>query len=141
MESRYTGVEIADSVISSNRSRFPAATWSVSTADALPVASGSQDCVFAYYVLDHCVFPQRFLDNMLDKVKAGGRLLLVFSDIVVSKMFGSQAVGRDRDKTQQKSTYAVVEFFDRGCVFGTRGYSCQKRCVLHGRELDLFQST
>ena len=101
MGSRYTGVEIADSVISSNRIRFPAATWYVGTADALPVASGSQDCVFAYYVLEHCVFPQRFLDNLLDKVKAGGRLLLVFPDIVVSKIFGSQAVGRDQDTAKE----------------------------------------
>ena len=67
----------------------------------MPVASRAQDCVFAYSVLEHCVFPQRFLDDLLDKVKAGGRLLLVFQVVVVSKVFGSQAVGRDQDAAKE----------------------------------------
>ena len=95
-------------MISSNRIRFPAASWYVGTADALPVASRSQDCVFAYYVLEHCVFPQRFLDDLLDKVKAGGRLLLVFQDVVVSKVFGSQAVGRDQDTAKEHLRHGRV---------------------------------
>src|SRR5262245_20616350 len=101
MTARYTGVEIADSVIVNNRKRFPTAAWHVGPFETLPVPQDSQDCVFAYYVLEHCAFPRRFLESLLDKVKPGGRLLLTFPDIVVSKIFGSQALGWDR-KTEKE---------------------------------------
>ena len=103
---RYTGVEIADSVIADNRKRFQTASWHVGTCETLPVPRDSQDCVFAYYVLEHCAFPQRFLESLLDKVKPGGRLLLTFPDMVVSRIFGSQALGWDRRR--QRSICAVA---------------------------------
>src|SRR5262249_52143596 len=59
------------------------------------------DCIFAYYVLEHCAFPQRFLESLLDKVKPGGRLLLTFPDMVVSKMLASQALGWDRKTAKE----------------------------------------
>jgi SAM-dependent methyltransferase/glycosyltransferase involved in cell wall biosynthesis len=96
MTSRYTGVEIAETVIDDNRNRFPKAVWHVGTFDTLPVSQASQDCIFAYYVLEHCAFPQSFLQSLLEKVKPGGRLLLTFPDMVVSKVFGSQALGWDQ---------------------------------------------
>ena len=46
--------------------------------------------------------------NLLDKVKAGGRLLLVFQDVVVSKVFGSQAVGRDQDTAKEHLRHGRV---------------------------------
>src|SRR5262249_54867388 len=57
--------------------------------------------VFAYYVLEHCAFPQRFLQSLLDKVKPGGRLLLTFPDMVASKIFESQALGWDQKTAKE----------------------------------------
>jgi SAM-dependent methyltransferase len=101
MTARYTGVEIADGVIADNRRRLPRGAWHVGTFETLPVPQGSQDCVFAYYVLEHCVFPERFLESLLSKVKPGGRLLLTFPDIVVSKIFESQALGWDQKTAKE----------------------------------------
>jgi glycosyltransferase involved in cell wall biosynthesis len=101
MTARYIGLEIADTVIADNRRRLPRAVWHVGTFETLPVSQGTQDCVFAYYVLEHCAFPQRFLESLLSKVKPGGRLLLTFPDIVVSKIFGSQALGWDQKTAKE----------------------------------------
>ena len=95
MTASYTGVEISEAVIAGNRKRFPTAAWHAGTSDSIPVESNSQDCVFAYYVLEHCAFPQRFLESLLDKVKPGGRLLLTYPDMVYSRILGSQALGWD----------------------------------------------
>jgi len=95
MSADYTGVEVSPEVIEGNRKRFPAATWHVGTADALPVATETQDCVYAYYVLEHTAHPRRFLENLLARVKPGGRLILAFPDMVASRIFGSQALGWD----------------------------------------------
>jgi SAM-dependent methyltransferase len=101
MRARYTGVEVAESVIANNRIRFPTAAWHVATFETLPVPQESQDCIFANYVLEHCAFPQRFLESLLDKVKPRGRLLLTFPDFVVFKMFGSQACGWDQKTAKE----------------------------------------
>jgi SAM-dependent methyltransferase len=95
MTARYTGVEMATEVIENNRQRFPEARWHVGAGDSLPVPPQSQDCVFAYYVLEHCVFPKQVLDSLLTSLQPGGRLLLTFPDMVVSGIFGSQALGWD----------------------------------------------
>jgi 2-polyprenyl-3-methyl-5-hydroxy-6-metoxy-1,4-benzoquinol methylase/GT2 family glycosyltransferase len=101
MTARYTGVEVSEDVVVVNRKRFPTAAWHAGTSDNLPVQHNSQDCVFAYYVLEHCAFPKHFLENLLDTVKPGGRLLLTFPDIMISGIFGSQALGWDRKTAKE----------------------------------------
>jgi SAM-dependent methyltransferase len=117
MTARYTGVEISGDVIVANRKRFPMADWHVGTSGNLPIPHDSQDCVFAYYVLEHCAFPKRFLEDLLDKVKPGGRLLLTFPDMVVSRIFGSQAVGWDRKTAKEhllqgRLAHAFIRLWD-----------------------------
>jgi SAM-dependent methyltransferase/glycosyltransferase involved in cell wall biosynthesis len=117
MTAQYIGVEISETIIAENRVRFPHAVWHVGTSDTLPVKKGSQDCVFAYYVLEHCVFPQRVLDTLLDVLTPGGRLVLTFPDIVKSRIFGSQAVGWDVSTAKEhlrsgRVLHAIVRFWD-----------------------------
>lgn len=117
LRARYTGIEIADYVIADNRARFPEAEWITGSGYALPVAPESQDCIFAYYVLEHCVYPERFLNGMLAALKPGGRLLLTFPDMIASGIFGSQALGWDRSTAKDHLRgghliHAVVRLWD-----------------------------
>src|SRR5262249_36207896 len=114
---RYTGVEMADYVIAENRARFPEATWIAGDGYELPVEHASQDCVFAYYVLEHCVYPERLLKAAVLALKPGGRLLLTFPDFPESRIFGSQAAGWDRSTAKEhlrrgRLLHAVVRLWD-----------------------------
>jgi SAM-dependent methyltransferase len=95
LNGRYTGVEMSAEIIASNKRRFPEANWICGDGYQLPVASEAQDCAFAYYVLEHCVYPCKFLDSMLDAIKPGGSMFLIFPDMIASGLFASQALGWD----------------------------------------------
>jgi|GEM_PF-723667 len=101
LKGSYTGVEMSPEVIASNQQRFPDGIWICSNGYALPVEPESQDCVFSYYVLEHCAFPERFLCNLLGCVKPGGKLLLTYPDMQESGIFGSQALGWDRHTARE----------------------------------------
>lgn len=117
LRAHYTGVEMADHVIADNRARFPEARWITGSGYALPVAAESQDCIFAYYVLEHCVYPERLLKGVLAALKPGGRLLLTFPDMLASGIFGSQALGLDGSRAQEhlrrgRLLHAAVRLWD-----------------------------
>jgi SAM-dependent methyltransferase len=117
LRAHYTGVEMADLVIADNRARFPEAQWITGNGYELPVAPETQDCIFAYYVLEHCVYPERFLKALLSALKPGGRLLLTFPDMPASRIFASQALGWDRNTAKEhlrqgRLFHAVVRLWD-----------------------------
>lgn len=117
LRARYTGIEMADDVITDNRARFPEAQWFTGNGYALPVAPETQDCIFAYYVLEHCVYPERLLKSLMAALKPGGRLLLTFPDMPESRIFGSQALGWDGNTAKQhlrqgRLFHAVVRLWD-----------------------------
>jgi SAM-dependent methyltransferase/GT2 family glycosyltransferase len=117
MTASYTGIEMAQAVITQNIARFPDAVWICGSAYDLALPDASQDCVFSYYVLEHCAFPERFLTNLLRVVKPGGRLLLTFPDMKESGMFGSQALGFDDLTARQhlrawRIVHALVRLYD-----------------------------
>jgi SAM-dependent methyltransferase len=108
---------MADHVIAHNRVRFPEARWITGNGYELPVAPETQDCILAYYVLEHCVYPERFLQGLLTALKPGGRLLLTFPDMPESKIFGSQALGLDRKAAREhlrrgRLLHAAVRLWD-----------------------------
>ena len=113
----YTGVELSADVIAANRQRFPEATWVQGTGYDLPVADASLDCAFAYYVLEHCVYPERFLTNVLRIVREGGSLILAFPHFPVSRLFGSQRLGLSEGNAGEhlraaRILHALVALYD-----------------------------
>ncbi|MBM4259529.1 MAG: glycosyltransferase [Deltaproteobacteria bacterium] len=113
----YTGLEMSPKVIADNQRRLPGAVWICGSGYDLCLPAETQDCVFSYYVLEHCAFPERFLNNLLRVVKPGGRLLLTFPDMKASHIFGSQALGWDdhtaREHVQSgRIFHALVRLLD-----------------------------
>ena len=113
----YTGVELSPEVTAANKRRFPAANWICGDGYKLPIAPESQDCVFAYYVLEHCVYPCRLLESMLLAIRPGGSIFLIFPDMIVSGLFASQALGLDDRSAKShlregRIFHALIRFLD-----------------------------
>ncbi|MEO2088769.1 MAG: class I SAM-dependent methyltransferase [Gemmataceae bacterium] len=89
----YTGLEMSAEVIERNRQVYPDQTWEYGSVYAAPFADGAADAVFAFFVLEHCVYPELALTEMLRWVRPGGAVLLTFPDFVEMGMFGSQTIG------------------------------------------------
>lgn len=90
---KYTGLEVAEYIIQQNREHHPGAVWKCATAYEIPFPDQCFDACFSLYVLEHLVYPERGLKEMLRVLKPGGQLILVFPDFVESGRFSSQQLG------------------------------------------------
>jgi len=114
---RYTGCDVSESVIAKNRDLCPEATWVTSQVYQLPFESGMFDVCFSLYVVEHLVYPEKALTEMLRVTKEGGYTLLLFPDFQETGMFASQqagfSFGRTSEKLKQgKLLDALVTFYD-----------------------------
>jgi SAM-dependent methyltransferase len=98
----YTGMEMADHVIATLRSRHPEAEWQVGSVYQMPLADGTVDAAFAFYVLEHTVFPKRALTEMLRVVQPGGTCLLAFPDFAALGFLPSQQTGFSPGPAREK---------------------------------------
>jgi SAM-dependent methyltransferase len=89
----YTGLELSPEVISQNEERFPEARWICGSIYDTALPAGSFDAVYAYFVLEHCVYPSRAVERMVGLLRANGALTLVFPDCAEMGRLGSQALG------------------------------------------------
>jgi SAM-dependent methyltransferase len=89
----YVGVEMSAPVIADNRQAHPEACWKAGSVYHLPVGGGEFDVCVSLYVLEHLVYPERALREMLGVVRPGGRLVLVFPDFVAGGILASQQIG------------------------------------------------
>ncbi len=107
----YTGIEISEEVIKSNAINYPNAKWLVAGSYDIPVETESIDLCFSFYVLEHLVFPEKAMLEMLRTVKPNGYLLLIFPDFVSSSRFASQTLGFSQFRTA-KEKLKKIRFFD-----------------------------
>jgi ubiquinone/menaquinone biosynthesis C-methylase UbiE len=89
----YTGIEMSDEVITANKMMYPAANWFSGSVYELPFADNRFTTVFSNYVIEHLVFPEAGIREMLRVLQPGGQLYLVFPDFSISKRFPSQELG------------------------------------------------
>lgn len=89
----YFGVEVSPEVIERNRQAFPQATWECASAYALPFSDESFDVCFSSFVIEHLVYPEKSLREMLRVTRKGGKITLNFPDFVESGQFPSQLLG------------------------------------------------
>lgn len=89
----YTGIEVADYIISQNKIHNPDATWVRAGAYDIPFNEGEFDLCFAFFVLEHLVYPEKAIKEMMRLLKKDGELVLVFPDFVASGRLESQELG------------------------------------------------
>ncbi|MFO0941595.1 MAG: class I SAM-dependent methyltransferase [Pirellulales bacterium] len=90
---QYTGAEFSSTVIEQNRQRQPEATWHVLTDYECDEPAGKFDAAYSYFVIEHCVYPERHLEELWRLIRPGGWLYLVCPDFVVGGIFPSQYLG------------------------------------------------
>ncbi len=95
---RYTGVELSDEVIEKNRKRFPQSEWHRASTYGLPFENESFDLIFSFYVLEHLVFPENGLKEMLRVLRPGGKLVLIFPDFAEKGTLPSQQIGKGLER-------------------------------------------
>jgi 2-polyprenyl-3-methyl-5-hydroxy-6-metoxy-1,4-benzoquinol methylase len=109
---RYLGIEMSEEVIEMNKLTFPEVQWIKDSVYNLKDSlTGSYDCVFSAFVLEHLIYPNRALEIMRSKLKKGGKLILVFPDFVEYGLLPSQRVGR-RHNLSSFSKLKKMYFFD-----------------------------
>jgi len=90
----YTGIDLSHEVIDNNRATFPDATFiCIEDLSRFPVDTGLFDYVFSHYVLEHCVFPNLFLDECVRVLRLGGVLSILCPDFLGAGRMSSQRVG------------------------------------------------
>jgi SAM-dependent methyltransferase len=141
----YTGVEMADYVIRSNREKYPEASWETGSAYDLERYKNSFDCCFSFYVLEHLIYPEKGLISMLNTVRVGGALVLLFPDFVRIGIVPSQKIGMRygagaKEKLKKgRLLDAVISYWEAGMMrsklkrinkrFGNFVINCKPYCL------------
>ncbi len=113
----YTGAELSLTVIEQNRLRIPKANWYHLTTYETTLPSSSMDIAFSYFVLEHCVYPERHLNELVRVLRPGGRAYVVTPNFINMGILPSQnlgiAEGNTRELiTQKKFIAALFAFYD-----------------------------
>lgn len=114
----YKGIEVASYIIEANQKRHPEVEWQTASAYSIPFQNESFDVCFAYFVLEHLVYPEKGLKEMLRVIKKGGQLVLVFPDFIESGKLASQELGLSplpsaREKLKAGRVLdALISFYD-----------------------------
>jgi SAM-dependent methyltransferase len=99
----FTGLDVSEAVIRRNRARFVAARWETGSVYDLPFDDDAFDVCYSAFVLEHLVYPERGLEELLRVVKPRGKLVLVFPDFITKRQLNSQALGLSPiDRTKDK---------------------------------------
>ena len=113
----YCGLEMSADVIARNRVSHPDAAWVCGSIYDAELPAGRFDVIFAFFVLEHVVYPARALERMLALRRAGGALVLVFPDFVEVGILASQTLGfvegRASDRLRRGDVVnAAINLFD-----------------------------
>ncbi len=110
---RYTGVDFSETQLATNRERYPDARFvPLSNPGKLPFADEAFDMVFSMFVLEHVVYPQRFLQENLRVLKSGGTLCLLCPNFLGASYMTSQrsgfSPGTGREKLQRGAIWDAI---------------------------------
>lgn len=91
---KYTGVDFSSVLLAQNRARYPGTKFCpLSDPLHLPFKDGSFDLVFSIFVIEHTVFPNKFLAENVRVVAGGGIICILCPDFLESGRMISQRAG------------------------------------------------
>lgn len=78
LQKKYTGLDFSEKIIEKNREKYPEACFeSIKNPYNYELPSKSFDVIFSVFVIEHTVYPKKFLDECIRLLKTGGKLILL----------------------------------------------------------------
>ena len=114
----YTGFDFSRKIIQENCKDYPKATFHcLKDVFRFPVGMEQYDFVFSHYVLEHCIFPSKFLDECIRVLKLNGTLVILCPDFLGVGRMSSQRAGFSAGPGRQKISIgmysdAIITGFD-----------------------------
>lgn len=75
--SRYTGIDVGLELKTINENKYPKSSFINASIYSSGLPSASFDISMSLYVLEHCVYPCKLLDEMNRVLKPGGKLCII----------------------------------------------------------------
>lgn len=105
-KSSYTGIDFSEILINNNKEKFPEASFVyLKNPYLFPFANERFDLVFSVFVIEHTVFPNKFLDECNRVLKKNGKLIILAPDFLGRSILSSQrtgfGIGTGRDKLKK----------------------------------------
>lgn len=129
----YTGIDFSTKIIENNRKTYPNAVfYCIEDTWRFPLETGQFEYVFSHYVLEHCVFPNKFLDECLRMLRPGGVLSILCPDFLGAGRMSSQragfSAGTGREKLSRGHYWdALVTGYDSKIKFPLHAYSLRSK--------------
>jgi SAM-dependent methyltransferase len=101
---RYLGFDLSLASSGERSDRSGNALVAAANGYDAPIASGTADWAVSFFVIEHIVWPMRFLDEMMRVCKVGGCIALAFPDHLanVHRSIGSIRLGRSPGRIHDK---------------------------------------
>jgi SAM-dependent methyltransferase len=90
----YYGMDFSNDLIKANQKRYPEASFiHIEDSNHFPFQDHTFDMVFSVFVLEHVVYPSRFLNEMVRVLNPGGKLFIFCPDYLGHLWMASQRLG------------------------------------------------
>ncbi len=89
----YIGAELSDTVINANRQRRPESRWIHISGYEVAIPDESVAISYSYFVIEHCVYPEKHLAELYRVLRPGGRAFVVCPNFVRAGIVPSQKLG------------------------------------------------
>jgi len=110
LAANYTGVEFSKEVIQGNRHDFPNGTFhQIGDPYRYDFNDASFDFVFSFFVIEHTIFPNLFLDECIRLLQPGGILIIFAPNFLDNNWVVSQRVSDNlKSMTQNFKEFSLI---------------------------------
>ncbi len=93
---KYSGIDFSPKIIANNQRKYTEADFSIiSDPYAYPYKDAQFDLIFSVFVIEHTVFPQKFLDECIRMLKPGGKIIVLAPNYLDHGFLSSQQVSQN----------------------------------------------
>lgn len=90
---KYSGIDFSPKIIAKNQKRFPEAAFkTITNPMEYDYPDAHFDLIFSVFVLEHIVFPKKFLDECMRMLKPGGEIIILAPNYLDNGFLPSQQI-------------------------------------------------